>query len=76
MFEIITIIAVILAIALAIVLVLAASKPGSFSVQRAISIKAPAEKNISLDQRFPSMGKLVALREQGSRDEAYVQRRG
>jgi hypothetical protein len=44
MFEIITVIAVILAVAIAIVLILAATKPDTLRVQRAISIKAPAEK--------------------------------
>ncbi len=44
MFEIIAIIAVVLAVAIAIVLILAATKPDTFSVQRAISIKAPAER--------------------------------
>jgi uncharacterized protein YndB with AHSA1/START domain len=44
MFEIIAIIAVVLALAIAIVLILAATKPDSFSVQRATSIKAPPEK--------------------------------
>ena len=41
MFEIIGVIAIILAVAIAIVLVLAATKPDTFRVQRAISIKAP-----------------------------------
>jgi uncharacterized protein YndB with AHSA1/START domain len=44
MFEIIAIIAVVLALAVAIVLILAATKPDSFSVQRATSVKAPPEK--------------------------------
>jgi uncharacterized protein YndB with AHSA1/START domain len=44
MFEIVAIIAVVLALAIAIVLILAATKPDSFSVQRATSIKAPPEK--------------------------------
>jgi hypothetical protein len=44
MFEIIAIIAVVLALAIAIVLILAATKPDSFSVQRATSIKALPEK--------------------------------
>jgi uncharacterized protein YndB with AHSA1/START domain len=44
MFEIIAIIAVVLALAIAIFLILAATKPDSFSVQRATSIKAPPEK--------------------------------
>ena len=37
MFEIIAIIAVVLAVAIAIVLILAATKPDTFSVQRAIT---------------------------------------
>ena len=56
MFEIIAIIAVILAIALAIILVLAATKPNSFSVQRATSIKAPAEKIFPLINDFHQWG--------------------
>jgi hypothetical protein len=44
MFEIITIIAVILAIAIAVVLILAATKPDTLRVQRATSIRAPAER--------------------------------
>jgi uncharacterized protein YndB with AHSA1/START domain len=44
MFEIIAIIAVVLAIVIAIVLILAATKPDRFSVQRAATIKAPPEK--------------------------------
>jgi uncharacterized protein YndB with AHSA1/START domain len=41
MFEIIAIVAIVLAVAVAVVLILAAAKPGSFSVQRSTSIKAP-----------------------------------
>jgi hypothetical protein len=52
MFEIIAIIAVILAIAIAIVLILAASKPARFSVQRATSVKAPSEKIFPLISDF------------------------
>ena len=44
MFEIIAIIAVVLAIAIAVVLILAATKPNTLRVQRATSIKAPAER--------------------------------
>jgi hypothetical protein len=44
MFEIIAIIAIVLAVAIAIVLILAATKPDSFSVQRVTSIKAAPEK--------------------------------
>jgi polyketide cyclase/dehydrase/lipid transport protein len=44
MFEIIAIVAVLLAIAIAIVLILAATKPDTFSVQRTAAVKAPAEQ--------------------------------
>jgi hypothetical protein len=44
MFEIIAIIAVVLAIAIAVVLILAATKPDTLLVQRATSIRAPAER--------------------------------
>jgi hypothetical protein len=52
MFEVIAIIAVILAIAIAIVLILALTKPDTFRVQRATSIKAPADKIFSLINDF------------------------
>lgn len=56
MFEIIAIIAVILAIAIAIVLVLAATKPNTFSVQRETSIKAPADSIFPLINDFHQWG--------------------
>jgi hypothetical protein len=52
MFEIIAIIAVALAIAIAVVLILAASKPATFSVGRAIDVKAPPEKIFALINDF------------------------
>jgi hypothetical protein len=52
MFEIIAIIAVVLAIAIAVVLILAASKPATFSVARAIDVKAPPEKIFALINDF------------------------
>jgi len=52
MFEVIAVIAIILAIAIAIVLLLALTKPNSFAVQRAISIRAPAEKIFPLINDF------------------------
>jgi len=52
MFEIIAIIAVVLAIAIAAVLVLASTKPDTLRVQRAISIKAPAERIFPLISDF------------------------
>ncbi|WP_213742722.1 SRPBCC family protein [Bradyrhizobium sp. dw_411] len=57
MFEIIAIIAVVLAIAIAVVLVLAAAKPNTFSVQRGATMKAPPEKVFSLINDFHQWGK-------------------
>src|SRR6202163_1714258 len=56
MFEIIAIIAIVLAIAIAIVLILAAIKPGTFSVRRAATVKAPPEKIFSLINDFHQWG--------------------
>jgi hypothetical protein len=56
MFEVIAIIVIILAIAIAIVLLLALTKPNTFAVQRAISIKAPAEKIFALINDFHQWG--------------------
>jgi uncharacterized protein YndB with AHSA1/START domain len=56
MFEIIAIIAVVLAIVVAAVLILAATKPNSFSVQRAATVKAPPEKIFSLINDFHQWG--------------------
>ena len=52
MFEIIAIIAVALAIAIAVVLILAATKPNTLRVQRAISIEAPADRIFPLINDF------------------------
>jgi uncharacterized protein YndB with AHSA1/START domain len=56
MFEIIAIIAVVLAIAIAIVLILAATKPDTFSVERATSVTAPPEKIFPLIDDFHQWG--------------------
>jgi len=56
MLEVIAIVAVILALAIAIVLILAATKPDTFSVQRAAVVKAPAEKIFSLINDFHQWG--------------------
>ncbi len=56
MFEIIAIIAVVLAIAIAIVLILAATKPNTLSVQRATTVKAPAERIFALVNDFHQWG--------------------
>lgn len=52
MFEVIAIIAVILAIAIAVILGLAATKPATIRVVRAIDIKAPAERIFPLISDF------------------------
>ena len=56
MFEIIAIIAVVLAIAIAIILILAATKADRFSFQRATTIKAPPEKIFPLINDFHQWG--------------------
>ena len=56
MFEIIAIIAVVLAIAIVAVLILAATKPNTFSVRRAITVRAPAEKVFPLINDFHQWG--------------------
>jgi Polyketide cyclase / dehydrase and lipid transport len=56
MYEIIAIIAVVLGIAIAIVLIVAATKPNIFSVQRATTMKAPPEKIFSLINDFHRWG--------------------
>ena len=56
MFEIIAIIAVVLVIAIAVVLILAATKPDTFSVRRAATVKAPPEKIFSLINDFHQWG--------------------
>jgi uncharacterized protein YndB with AHSA1/START domain len=52
MLEVIVVIAVVLAIVIAIVLILAATKPDAFSVERAIDIAAPAERVFPLINDF------------------------
>jgi uncharacterized protein YndB with AHSA1/START domain len=56
MFEIIAIIAIGIAIAIAVVLIIAATKPASFSVQRAITVKAPPERIFPLINDFHQWG--------------------
>ena len=56
MFETIAIIAGVLAVAIAIVLVLAATKPDTFSVQRAAMVKAPPESIFPLINDFHRWG--------------------
>src|SRR3981189_2471259 len=52
MFELIVIIAVVLAVAIAGVLILAATKPDTLRVQRTITVSAPAEKLFPLINDF------------------------
>src|SRR3979490_1173907 len=56
MFEIIAIIAVVLAIAIAILLILAATKPDTFTVQRSTAVKAPPETIFPLINDFHQWG--------------------
>jgi hypothetical protein len=44
MFEIIAIIAIVLAVAIAVIVILAATKPNTFSIQRSTTVKAPPDK--------------------------------
>jgi hypothetical protein len=52
MFEIIAIVALVLAIAIAVLLILAATKPDTLRVQRATSIRAPADRIFSMINDF------------------------
>jgi uncharacterized protein YndB with AHSA1/START domain len=56
MFEIIAIVAVVIAIAIAVVLILAATKPDTFSVRRAATLKAPPERIFPLINDFHQWG--------------------
>ena len=56
MFEVIAIIAVVLAIAVAIVLILAATKPDTFGVRRVMTVQAPAKKIFPLINDFRLWG--------------------
>jgi uncharacterized protein YndB with AHSA1/START domain len=52
MFEVLAIIAVVLAIAIAVVLILAAAKPDTFRVMRATTVRAPPEEIFPLINDF------------------------
>jgi uncharacterized protein YndB with AHSA1/START domain len=56
MFEIIAIIAIVLAIAIAIILIVAAAKPNAFSIQRATIVKAAPERIFPLINDFHQWG--------------------
>jgi hypothetical protein len=56
MFEIVAVIAVVLAAAIAIVLILAMIKPDRFSVERAISVQVPADRIFPLINDFHQWG--------------------
>src|SRR6266480_1840280 len=56
MFEIIAIIAIVLAIAIAILLILASTKPDTFTVRRATTVKAPPERIFPLINDFHQWG--------------------
>ena len=52
MFEVIVIIAVVIAVAIAAVLILAATKPATFRIERSATINAPAERIFSVLSDF------------------------
>ena len=56
MFEIIPVIAIVLAIAIAIILIVAAIKPNAFSIQRATIVKAAPERIFPLINDFHQWG--------------------
>ena len=56
MFEIIAIVAAAIAVAVVAILILAATKPNSFSVERAIDISAPADRVFPLINDFHQWG--------------------
>ena len=61
---------------IAAVLIFAATRPKSFSVQRATSISAPPDKIFPLINDFKHWGSWSPYEEKGSGDEARLQRRG
>lgn len=56
MLKAISIIAVVLAVAIAVVLILAATKPDQFAVQRSATVRAPPEKIFALINDFHQWG--------------------
>jgi hypothetical protein len=56
MFEIIAVVAVVLAVAVVVVLILAATRPDGFSVERATSVTAPPERIFPLIDDFHQWG--------------------
>ena len=56
MFETIAVIVAVLVLAIAVILILAATKPDRFSVQRATTVRAPAEKIFPLINDFRRWG--------------------
>ena len=57
MFEALAAIAVLLGLAIVVILILAAAKPNTFSVQRATVVRAPAEKIFPLINDFHQWGR-------------------
>src|SRR6202165_1297484 len=56
MLEIIAVVAVLLGLAIVVVLILAATKPNTFSVRRATTVNAPAEKIFPVINDFHQWG--------------------
>lgn len=72
-----TAIAIVIVVLIAAVLLFAATRPDTFRIEHSASIKAPPEgEGIRLDQRFPQLRRLVAVGEEGPRDEAEARRHG
>jgi uncharacterized protein YndB with AHSA1/START domain len=56
MLEIIAIVAIVIAVAIAVILIIATTKPATFSVQRATTVKAPPERIFPLINDFHQWG--------------------
>ena len=65
---------IVIGILLAAILAFAATKPGTFRVERARSIQAPPERIFDLINDFHRWGSMVAVGETGPHDEANLRR--
>ena len=68
-------IAAVIVVVVAGILIYAATRPDTFRVQRTATIKAPPEKIFALINDLRELEPVVALRKEGSGDEADLQRR-
>ena len=72
MLKTLAIIGVVVVVVIAGILLYAATKPDSFRVQRTVLINAPSDKVFPLINDLQGVDRVVALREEGSGDEAHV----